>query len=56
MKLSIVATLDRSCASVAKFDARALPLAAVAGDQIEAIPVNDGSLDDSLARAVESLW
>lgn len=53
MKLSIVATLYRSTASVAEFCARAGAAAhALAGDDYEIVLVNDGSPDDSLVRAV----
>jgi putative glycosyltransferase len=53
MKLSIVATLYRSSASIVEFHARAMAAAAMLADEVEMILVNDGSPDDSLARALE---
>lgn len=53
MKLSIVATLYQSGPYVAEFHARASAVARrYAGDDHEIVLVNDGSPDDSLARAV----
>jgi putative glycosyltransferase len=52
MKLSIVATLYRSAASVAEFCSRAMAEADAISDDVEMILVNDGSPDDSLARAL----
>ena len=54
MKLSIVTTLYHSASYVAPFYERSSAVAqAVAGDDYEIIMVNDGSPDDSLARAVD---
>jgi putative glycosyltransferase len=53
MKLSIVATLYRSSASIVEFHARAINAAAAVADEVEMVLVNDGSPDDSLARALE---
>ncbi|WP_341988943.1 glycosyltransferase family 2 protein [Azorhizobium sp. AG788] len=53
MKLSIVATLYRSAASIVEFHARAMAAAAGVADEVEMILVNDGSPDDSLALALE---
>lgn len=53
MKLSVVATLYQSEGYVDEFCDRAAAAAAqVAGDDYEIVLVNDGSPDDSLARAV----
>lgn len=53
MKLSIVATLYRSAPHLQEFYQRASAAAAgFAGDDYEIVLVNDGSPDDSLARAV----
>ncbi|MBX9778449.1 MAG: glycosyltransferase [Xanthobacteraceae bacterium] len=53
MKLSIVATLYQSAPYIEEFCRRASDSAArVAGNDYEIIFVNDGSPDDSLARAV----
>lgn len=53
MKLSVVATLYCSAAHLDAFHARATAAArAHAGDDYEIVLVNDGSPDDSLARAV----
>lgn len=52
MKLSIVATLYRSSASVAEFHRRAMAQAEAIADDVEMILVNDGSPDDSLDRAL----
>ena len=53
MKLSIVTTLYRSAPYVTPFYDRITVIArAIAGDDYEIIMVNDGSPDDSLARAV----
>ena len=52
MKLSIVTTLYRSSRTIEEFHARASRVAvAFAGDDYEIIMVNDGSPDDSLAKA-----
>lgn len=53
MKLSIVATLYRSSASIAEFHARTMAAAEGISEEIELILVNDGSPDDSLDRALE---
>jgi putative glycosyltransferase len=53
MKLSIVATLYRSSANIVEFHARAMAAATAIADDVEMILVNDGSPDDSLARALE---
>lgn len=54
MKLSIVATLYRSAPHLQEFYRRASAAAtALAGDDYEIVLVNDGSPDDSLARAVK---
>lgn len=54
MKLSIVATLYRSAPHLQEFYQRASAAAtALAGDDYEIVLVNDGSPDDSLARAVK---
>lgn len=53
MKLSIVATLYRSAPHLQEFYQRASAAAtALAGNDYEIVLVNDGSPDDSLARAV----
>lgn len=53
MKLSVVATLYRSAASLTAFYERATAAArAFAGDDYEIVLVNDGSPDDSLAIAI----
>lgn len=53
MKLSIVATLYQSGAYVAEFHRRATAAAQqLVGDDFEIVLVNDGSPDDSLARAI----
>ncbi|SRR5690606_27946155 len=53
MKLSIVATLYRSSSFIDEFYARCVTAAeSLYGDDFEIILVNDGSPDDSLARAV----
>ncbi|WP_375428220.1 glycosyltransferase family 2 protein [uncultured Sphingomonas sp.] len=53
MKLSIVATLYRSAQHIAEFHQRVSDAARdVAGDDYEVVLVNDGSPDDSLARAI----
>lgn len=53
MKLSIVATLYRSAEHLQEFHQRASAVAAgFAGPDYEIVLVNDGSPDDSLARAV----
>ena len=53
MKLSIVSTLYRSSSYIAEFCSRAGAIAkATVGDDYEIILVNDGSPDDSLAKAV----
>lgn len=52
MKLSIVATLYKSSAYVEEFHARASKAAAAITDDYEIVLVNDGSPDDSLARAI----
>lgn len=52
-RLSVVATLYQSAAHVDEFMQRAIAAArAVAGDDYEIVLVNDGSPDDSLARAL----
>lgn len=53
MKVSIVTTLYHSSTTVGQFYARATAAAAAIADEIEMIMVNDGSPDDSLARALE---
>ena len=54
MKLSIVATLYQSTAYIAEFHRRASEAARqLVGEAYEIVLVNDGSPDDSLARAVE---
>lgn len=54
MKLSIVATLYRSAPHLQEFYQRASAAAtALAGNDYEIVLVNDGSPDDSLARAVK---
>ncbi len=53
MKLSIVATLYRSAPWIAEFHRRAMAAADAITDEVEMILVNDGSPDDSLARALE---
>jgi putative glycosyltransferase len=53
MKLSIVATLYRSSASLVEFHARAMAAAAGIAEEVELILVNDGSPDESLALALE---
>lgn len=56
MKLSIVATLYRSSPYIEEFLRRATAAARTcAGDSFEIILVNDGSPDDSLARACASI-
>src|SRR5690348_6827932 len=52
MKLSIVATLYRSAATVDEFYRRAMAAGEKLTDRIELILVNDGSPDDSLERAL----
>jgi putative glycosyltransferase len=52
MKLSVVATLYRSAPYVDEFCDRAIAAARAAGAQYEIVLVNDGSPDDSLARAL----
>jgi putative glycosyltransferase len=53
MKLSVVATLYRSAPYVDEFCARTHAVArALAGEDYEIVLVNDGSPDDSLARAL----
>lgn len=52
MKLSIVSTMYRSAATIAAFHARVLAAATQVTDDIEIVLVNDGSPDDSLARAL----
>ena len=52
MKLSIVATLYRSAATVDEFYRRAMTAGEQVADSIELILVNDGSPDDSLDRAL----
>ncbi|CAK17987.1 putative glycosyl transferase, family 2 [Pseudomonas entomophila L48] len=53
MKLSIVATLYQSASHLQEFHARCSSVAqAYAGDDYEIVLVNDGSPDDSLARAI----
>jgi putative glycosyltransferase len=53
MKLSIVATLYRSSASIVEFHARTMIAAEALSNEFELILVNDGSPDDSLAKALE---
>lgn len=54
MKLSIVATLYQSAGYLEAFHARACAAAqALVGDDYEIVLVNDGSLDESLAVAVQ---
>lgn len=52
MKLSIVTTLYRSAATIDEFYRRAIAAAEPITGDIELVMVNDGSPDDSLARAV----
>lgn len=52
MKLSIVTTLYRSAATIDEFYRRAIAAAEPIARDIELVMVNDGSPDDSLARAV----
>ncbi|QPF82998.1 glycosyltransferase family 2 protein [Bradyrhizobium genosp. L] len=52
MKLSIVTTLYRSATTVEAFYQRAMTAAEAIFPEIELIMVNDGSPDDSLARAL----
>ncbi len=52
MKLSIVATLYRSAASIDEFHRRATAAARELTDDYEIVMVNDGSPDDSLERAI----
>ncbi|MGB9365891.1 MAG: glycosyltransferase family 2 protein [Xanthobacteraceae bacterium] len=52
MKLSIVATLYRSAATVDEFYRRAMKAAEPITDDLELVLVNDGSPDDSLERAL----
>jgi putative glycosyltransferase len=53
MKLSIVATLYQSAPYIEEFHARCCAVASsLAGNDYEIVLVNDGSPDDSLARAV----
>lgn len=52
MKLSIVATLYRSGATIDEFYRRAMAAGEALTDDIELILVNDGSPDDSLDRAL----
>lgn len=53
MKLSIVATLYQSALHLQEFHERCSSVAqALAGDDYEIVLVNDGSPDDSLARAI----
>ena len=52
MKLSIVTTLYQSAAYVEPFCRRAAEAARAITDDFEIVLVNDGSPDDSLARAV----
>lgn len=53
MRLSIVATLYQSAQHLQEFHARCSSAAqALAGDDYEIVLVNDGSPDDSLARAI----
>jgi putative glycosyltransferase len=52
MKLSVVSTLYRSAATIEEFCQRALAAAGAVSDDVELVLVNDGSPDDSLARAL----
>jgi putative glycosyltransferase len=52
MKLSVVSTLYRSAATVEEFCRRGLAAAGAVSDDVELVLVNDGSPDDSLARAL----
>ena len=52
MKLSIVTTLYKSAPTIDEFCRRALAAAALITNDIELIMVNDGSPDNSLARAL----
>jgi putative glycosyltransferase len=52
MKLSIVTTLYRSAATIDEFHRRIMAAAERLTDDIELVLVNDGSPDDSLARAI----
>jgi putative glycosyltransferase len=52
MKLSVVSTLYRSAATVEEFCRRSLTAAEAVSDDVELVLVNDGSPDDSLARAL----
>lgn len=52
MKLSIVATLYRSAATIDEFYRRAMAAGEALTDEVELILVNDGSPDDSLERAL----
>lgn len=52
MKLSIVTTLYRSAATIDEFYRRAIAAAELITRDIELVIVNDGSPDDSLARAI----
>jgi putative glycosyltransferase len=53
LKLSIVSTLYRSASHLGEFHRRATTEAARGGPDYEIVLVNDGSPDDSLARALE---
>lgn len=52
MRLSIVTTLYQSAPTIDEFCRRALAAAELITDDIELVMVNDGSPDDSLARAL----
>lgn len=52
MRLSIVATLYRSSATIAEFHARAVAAAESISKDFELVLVNDGSPDDSRERAI----
>ena len=52
MRLSIVTTLYQSASTIDEFCRRALVAAELITDDIEIVMVNDGSPDDSLARAL----
>lgn len=52
MRLSIVTTLYQSASTIDEFCRRVLAVAELVADDIELVMVNDGSPDDSLARAL----